>query len=1010
MFKRNSVAVAVAAILASAMRMGQADAQEAEPASSSETEEQLEEIVVRGLRGSLKASMETKRDAVGVVDAINAEDIGKFPDSNLSEALQRITGISIDRRGGEGALVTARGFGAEYNMVTLNGRMMPAADAYGRAAGNDPRGSGRAFNFANLASESISALEVYKTSRADIATGGIGATINVKTARPFDSQQTIASFGAKGVYDTTNRVGDDITPELSGIFSYANDDRTWGVAVSASHQQRDSGTVGAGVDDWRVQEWAPQGQAGEMELDPGAPVRNAPAAGQLYGLPNDLRYFFSDRTRERDNAQLTLQFAPSDTLVLTTDYTFAENHLQESRGEQALWFIRSASAVEFDTDQEVATPVMISEDVDIGKDHGMAQQFRDQTNTLKSLGFNAEWNISDRFGLSFDLHDSSMESLPSGATGAGEIETAMAGKLVDTQTLYYNTGLPIMNYTLNDSLGNNNGVFDTGDIGTQPLRIFYVDQATDIVQARIDGKLEFDNGRFQFGVETRAMDMKQKQSEVAFQAGDWGIARPGEIPGGLLQPFNIIGEFHDYSTQGAATAAWKSDARALGQWIADNYGANLANSTDWNQNNQVEEDTQAAYFQVALKGELGGRDTHFLAGVRYETTDVGSQSDLLIPTAIRWQDNNDFTIDRASTPTRLSEDTDYDHVLPSFDFDVEVVDNVKARFSYSKTIARAQYEQMRSSVTIRGPGGPTLTGIQAAADASNPALIPLESDNLDLSLEWYIGDSSYVAAGFFEKRVSNFIGNETVEEQFFGLRDVTAGPRALRAEAAIQARADHDGFVNETELFVMAAILDNPQDFPNGPADYDPSGAFATAVATKYDIVANEEDPFYTFLTQRPVNNKDAKLHGFEIGGQHFFGTSGFGLAANYTYVKGDVEFDVNGDPTGGAQFALLGLSDSANAVLMYEKHNFSARLAWNWRDEFLANANRGNFRNPEFVEAYQQWDLSISYDFNPRLTVAFEGLNLTEENVRTHARSERQLWYMEDNGARYQLGARYKF
>ena len=96
-------------------------------AQDAQSGDELEEIVVTGLRGSLKASMDIKRDAVGVVDAISAEDIGKFPDTNLSEALQRITGISIDRRNGEGALVTARGFGPQYNLVTLNGRQMPAA-------------------------------------------------------------------------------------------------------------------------------------------------------------------------------------------------------------------------------------------------------------------------------------------------------------------------------------------------------------------------------------------------------------------------------------------------------------------------------------------------------------------------------------------------------------------------------------------------------------------------------------------------------------------------------------------------------------------------------------------------------------------------------------------------------------------------------------------------------------------------------------------------------------------
>src|SRR6187399_1042198 len=159
--------------------------------------EELEEVVVTGLRGSLKASMETKRDALGVVDAINAEDIGKFPDTNLAESLQRITGISIERRDGEGAQVTARGFGPQFNTVTLNGRQIPGADAFG-APGQTPIGGvdvgTRAFNFAQLAAEAISGIQVYKTSRANAPSGGIGATINIQTAKPFDHDGTVASF------------------------------------------------------------------------------------------------------------------------------------------------------------------------------------------------------------------------------------------------------------------------------------------------------------------------------------------------------------------------------------------------------------------------------------------------------------------------------------------------------------------------------------------------------------------------------------------------------------------------------------------------------------------------------------------------------------------------------------------------------------------------------------------------------------------------------------------------
>jgi hypothetical protein len=129
----------------------------------------LDSVVVTGLRNSLNQSMELKREAAGVVDAISSEDIGKFPDTNLAESLQRITGISIERRDGEGAQITARGFGPQFNMVTLNGRQIPGADAFG-APGQVPiggvDGGTRAFNFAQLASEAIDTLVVYKTHRS----------------------------------------------------------------------------------------------------------------------------------------------------------------------------------------------------------------------------------------------------------------------------------------------------------------------------------------------------------------------------------------------------------------------------------------------------------------------------------------------------------------------------------------------------------------------------------------------------------------------------------------------------------------------------------------------------------------------------------------------------------------------------------------------------------------------------------------------------------------------------
>src|SRR5687767_8865611 len=203
--RRTPVSQAVSLILGSTALM---------PALAQETE--LEEVVVTGIRGSLTSSMEIKRDAFGVVDGIVAEDIGKFPDTNLAESLQRIPGVSIDRNIGEGSRVTVRGVGPDFNLVLLNGRQMPASSIQETSASNS-----RAFDFANLASESISAVEVFKTSRSSTPTGGIGATINIKTARPLDTPGLRANVGLKGVWDTSNDnvpdslQGDSVTPEVS---------------------------------------------------------------------------------------------------------------------------------------------------------------------------------------------------------------------------------------------------------------------------------------------------------------------------------------------------------------------------------------------------------------------------------------------------------------------------------------------------------------------------------------------------------------------------------------------------------------------------------------------------------------------------------------------------------------------------------------------------------------------------------------------------------------------------
>ena len=201
--------------------------------------------------------MEIKRDASGVVDAISAEDIGKFPDSNLAESLQRITGVSIDRVNGEGSAVTVRGFGPNFNLVTLNGRQLPAASV-GTISGNPTsagsQGNSRSFDFATLASEGVSGLEVYKTGNAATPSGGMGATINIKTIKPLDSGNK-ASIGVKAVMDDGS--DNEITPEVSGLVSWANDGETFGISAFASYQERKSSIRGVSVEQFQFFDYDP---------------------------------------------------------------------------------------------------------------------------------------------------------------------------------------------------------------------------------------------------------------------------------------------------------------------------------------------------------------------------------------------------------------------------------------------------------------------------------------------------------------------------------------------------------------------------------------------------------------------------------------------------------------------------------------------------------------------------------------------------------------------------------
>jgi TonB-dependent receptor len=988
------------------------------------------EILVTGYRASLERTIDLKRNSSGVVDGISAEDIGKFPDTNLAESLQRIPGVSIDRVNGEGSTVTVRGFGPGYNLVTLNGRALPTASiaSIGQDQNGDfVSGTTRSFEFSNIASEGVNRLEVYKTARAAITSGGIGAAINIVTRRPLDGETGLSgSIGAKALYDGSDTEYARVTPEVSGLINWLNDDGTFGIGLFGSWQRRNNSAPSASVNDWNIETFAQFADTGRGRVNASTTFDNAPDPDTLVGFPNDYRLHYSEFKRERINGQLTLQFAPTDNLQITADGTYYQNQAEEQRTDQATWLNRPFSHVAFDGNSDVATAISITDIISGAKDGGFEQQYRGIEDRLLSLGLNIDFEPMDGLTLTLDGHHSTAKALPNNPLGHSSTLVAIAEKAIAGQTLSIVDGFPVQAITFNDNPmtggnGNANGILDLPDLGSQVARSTTSRQVQTTDEVRFDGAWAAgDDDIVGFGASYRHNDMNQTRIDTYQPLGDWGVAHVGDVQqfaGNVVTPFCLVCEFdrHDPMATGALLTAFRADATQLYTLLGNQYPG--YGSVNGDQNNTVKEKIWAAYAQIDLNTELAGRPVNVVAGVRYEHTDSISTSVVVPPAALRWDADNDFTTVLAASGVAVTESNSYDHILPALDFSIDLTDEIKGRVSYGRTIARPDFASLFSAVAIgsNNPNRPTFLGGRPNANSGNPSLVPLVSDNFDVSLEYYFAPTSYVSAGFFDKRVKNFVGTGQDTQTLFDLRDPSSGAPGTRSGMAVSYLNSIGADLSDVNLFTMTALIDQfglagaTTQFQANYSGGNLSQSFIDQVLQAYNVTASPTDPLFNFQVQKPINNEEGHIYGFEVAGQYFLGQTGFGVAGAYTMVEGDIGYDITAAPTAD-QFALLGLSDTANVTLIYEKFGLSARLAWNWRGTFLSNNSRGGSRNPVFVKSYDQLDLNVSYDFNEHLAFSFEAINLTESDVKTFARTENQPWFIVEGDRRFLLGARYKF
>jgi TonB-dependent receptor len=1007
--------VALASSLA--LLTGAAQAQQAAapaPAGAASAPQALETVVITGIRKSLDSAVTLKRESRGLVDGIVAEDIGKFPDTNLAESMQRIAGVSIDRNSsGEGSKVTVRGVGPDFNMVLLNGRQMPTSTINQL---NQGASGSRAFDFANLSSDSISALEVYKTSRAESPTGGIGATINVKTARPLDMRERVASIGVKANYDQSvtrlpNELqGSKVTPEISGIYSDTNADRTFGIAISGSYSKRSSGSNNAYTQNGWTTDAYNNPSGAFAGVTPASNLSNFPTSG-IYTHTNDMRYSVTGLDRERLNGQAVVQFAPTKDLKFTLDYTTAVNTIKSKNIENSAWFgpsfsgnLNGAPPSTF-TSGPVSTPIIQTAVWDGTHDYGMnAGQFA-QKSKLDSVGFNADWKLSDALKVELDAHSSKSKTSPDSPYGTYAVMDLALFNQANT-TAYYDQKLPIM-----QSKGMVYDPAKTTVTGSQ----FYnnmSDQKVDQVQLR---------GTYRLGSDDKLLaglgftKLNNRAASVNNFHGDWGGIGPqgsfknvpvsqyglgglfSQIPGHndpRLYPTFFVPDFNALRKQAVLNAQQYGTSSTgnvpLSQAAAEAYFAaptDYSTGSDW----RTTERSTSAYgqwdhaFDTAIPMNLS-------VGLRYESTKVSSSSQVTAYSGTDWYAENEVSL-TGGTSSFGSKSGKYNYLLPSIDWDADLAENLKVRASYGVNIGRPGFDQMLGGVQLNKDSG--RYNVNGSGSTGDPALKPLKSKNLDLSAEYYYAKSSYVALGAFYKKVSDFISTTTVTTTYAGLNQPASGTY-YQAALASGITADKPKLIRN---YIFTHYAGQPGVTLTDASD--PTFLKGDILGT---VPGTQPLPFnITTYT----NGAGDSIKGLEFNFQHMFGSSGFGVSGNYTYVTSGLKFD---NTSTGAQAGLVGISNSANLVGFFENDVWSIRGAYNWRGQFLAARTDGAGNNPVYTEPYGQVDASIGYKLGKNLTLQADLLNLNDGYIRQHGRTKDEVLSALQTGRRYLIGARYRF
>jgi iron complex outermembrane receptor protein len=727
----------------------------AQDSQTSATPDAVEEVVVTGFRRSLDQSLEIKREAAGSVDAIVAEDIAKFPDLNLAEAVQRVPGVSIQRDAGEGRQITVRGLGPEFTRIRLNGLEAMSANGGTDAAGGTNRA--RNFDFNTFAAELFNSITVRKTAEASSDEGSLGAAVDLRAPRPFDYEGFTFASSLTGAY---NDLTEDVDPRVAMIVSNTFGDR-FGALFSAAYTERGLVDEGSSTVRWQA--------AGTV---PGAPGYAGPNIAAAF-VPRIPRYDFYEHEQDRLGLTGALQFRLSESTEFALEGLYSEFNAE--RTEIFLEIPNFSSAA---NTMQVADAVVdanntvvygVFNNVDIRSENRFDElETRFQQVTLDgSHQLTDKLKISGLIGYAESDHDN-------------PVQTTLLLDRNNVPTVTYDfrddNRLPVISYGSTDLTSTLNGMAQLdpmGGINTTDSAGWYLSQIRLRPQTSFNSFLSYNadlaweaSDVFTVSVGAQMKDYAFETTELRRSNGtasnlEGNVGTLGSVPlSDYTSVFSFGGDLGIPAGSNTTFLIPDIDVATELFGLNDPAAFPLGPEPALNNNRTVEEDDTAGYLQLDFRTELGGRGLRGNVGVRYVKTEQASTGFTLI----------------SGAPLIIRAERDYTDTLPALNLAYDLSENLLVRASAAKVMSRPALGTLTPGGTVN------VSGNNRVAALGNPATDPTRAKNYDLGFEWYFARESLLSLALFYKDIASRPQQISLTDQAF-----TGNPFGIPDSVAVAA-------------------------------------------------------------------------------------------------------------------------------------------------------------------------------------------------------------------------------